>query len=43
MNDGQYTESFMAVNKHFIRTLRILDEGVPEGPRGLRRGETVQA
>jgi len=43
MNDGPYTESFMAVNKHFIRTLRILDEGVPEGPRAVRRGGTVQA
>jgi len=43
MNDGQDLESFMAVNKHFIRTLRILDEGVPEGPREVRRGATVQA
>jgi hypothetical protein len=30
MNDGKHTESFMAVNKQFIRALRILDEGVPE-------------
>jgi hypothetical protein len=41
MNDGQYVESFMAVNKHFIRTLRILDEGVPERPRAVRPEGTL--
>ena len=26
MNDGEHLESFMAVNKHFIRTLRFVDD-----------------
>jgi hypothetical protein len=42
VNGAQHLESFMAVNKHFIRTLRIVDEGVAEGPRAGRRGGVVQ-
>lgn len=42
MNDGEHLESFMAVNKHFIRTLRIVDEGLAEGPGAVRRGGVVQ-
>jgi hypothetical protein len=42
MNDGEHLESFMAVNKQFIRTLRILDEGVVDGPRAVPRGGAVQ-
>jgi hypothetical protein len=33
VNDGEQAEAFMAVNKSFIRTLRILDEGAIEAPR----------
>lgn len=33
VNDGEQAEAFMAVNKSFIRTLRILDEGAVEGTR----------
>ena len=29
VNDGDQVEAYMAVNKSFIRTLRILDEGAP--------------
>lgn len=38
LNDGDQIEAFMAVNKSFIRTLRIFDEGMPEEPRASRRG-----
>ncbi len=29
VNDGEQVEAFMAVNKSYVRTLRILDEGRP--------------
>ena len=31
VNDGEHVEAFMAVNKRFVRTLRILDEGGTDG------------
>jgi hypothetical protein len=30
VNDGDQAEAYMALNKSFIRTLRILDEGTSE-------------
>jgi uncharacterized protein DUF6812 len=37
VNDGDQVEAYMAVNKTFIRTLRILDEGTPaEASRRVR-------
>jgi hypothetical protein len=39
LNDSDEAEAFMAVNKSFIRTLRILDEGVAGG--GRERGRAV--
>lgn len=37
VNDGDQVEAYMAVNKSFIRTLRILDDGTPaEASRGIR-------
>lgn len=30
LDDGNQVEAFMAVNKSFIRALRVLDEGTPE-------------
>jgi hypothetical protein len=36
VNDGEEKEAFMAVNKSFIRTLRILDEGTAEAARVAR-------
>jgi hypothetical protein len=37
VNDGEQAEAFMAVNKSFIRTLRILDEGATLGTPVARR------
>jgi hypothetical protein len=37
VNDSAQTESFVAVNKNYIRTIRILHEGLPEEPRPLMR------
>jgi hypothetical protein len=37
VNDGEHIESYMAVNKSFVRTLRILDEGRLEEKPGPRR------
>jgi hypothetical protein len=31
VNDGEHVEAYMAVNKSFVRTLRILDEGGTDG------------
>ena len=31
VNDGEQVEAYMAVNKSFVRTLRILDEGGTDG------------
>ena len=40
VNDSAHTESFVAVNKLYIRTIRILHEGLPEDGRpALRRIE----
>jgi uncharacterized protein DUF6812 len=37
VNDGDQVEAYMAVNKSFIRTLRVLDEAAPvAASRGLR-------
>jgi hypothetical protein len=36
VNDGEHVEAYMAVNKSFVRTLRILDEGGTDG-RVVRR------
>jgi hypothetical protein len=33
VNDGEQPEAFMAVNKSFVRTVRILDEGVVDAAR----------
>jgi hypothetical protein len=38
VNEGEHVEAYMAVNKSFVRTLRILDEGGTAG-RIARRGE----
>jgi hypothetical protein len=37
LDDGNQVEAFMAVNKSFIRALRVLDEGTPEEARARRR------
>jgi hypothetical protein len=37
VNEGEHVEAYMAVNKSFVRTLRILDEGGTDGSV-LRRG-----
>jgi len=37
VNEGEHVEAYMAVNKSFVRTLRILDEGGTDG-RIARRG-----
>lgn len=37
VNEGEHVEAFMAVNKSFVRTLRVLDEGGTDG-RVPRRG-----
>jgi hypothetical protein len=37
VNDAANTESFMAINKSYIRTIRILHEGLPEEPRHIIR------
>jgi hypothetical protein len=43
VNDGEHVEAFMAVNKRFVRTLRILDEGGRTEPRlSLKRRERPQ-
>jgi hypothetical protein len=31
VNEGEHVEAYMAVNKSFVRTLRILDEGGTDG------------
>jgi hypothetical protein len=43
VNDAVQTEAYVAVNKSYIRTIRILHEGLPEEPRPLMRriGETA--
>jgi hypothetical protein len=33
VNDGEHVEAYLAVNKRFVRTLRILDEGGTDGRR----------
>lgn len=38
VNDGERVEGYMAINKSFVRTLRILDEGGFAGPRAPRGG-----
>ena len=38
VNDGEHVEAYMAVNKSFVRTLRILDEGGSDGRVGRREG-----
>jgi hypothetical protein len=38
VNDGERVEGYMAINKRFVRTLRILDEGGLAGGRALRGG-----
>ena len=35
VNDAAQTESFVAINKRYIRTIRILHEGMPEEPRPI--------
>ena len=40
VNDGEQ-EAYLAVNKSFIRTLRILDEGASDEPVHRRRGEAA--
>jgi hypothetical protein len=39
VNDGEHVEAYMAVNKSFVRTLRILDEGGTDGRVGRRGRE----
>lgn len=39
VNDSSHTESFMAINKLYIRTIRILHEGLPEASRLRGVGE----
>jgi len=38
VNDGEQVEAYMAVNKSFVRTLRILDEGGTDGRAARREG-----
>jgi hypothetical protein len=38
VNDGEHVEAYMAVNKSFVRTLRILDEGGTDGRPPRRAG-----
>ena len=38
VNDGEHVEAYMAVNKSFVRTLRILDEGGTDGRVARRAG-----
>ena len=42
VNDGDQAEAFMAVNKSFIRTLRILDEGAVPPVRTVRSSQPVR-
>jgi len=37
VNDQEQIESFVAVNKQFVRTLRIIDEGTQDERRGTLR------
>lgn len=37
INHGREVESFVAINKQHIRTIRIVNEGHPEEPRGSMR------
>jgi hypothetical protein len=40
VNDSEHVEEYMAINKSFVRTLRILDEGVfADGRLPGRAGE----
>jgi hypothetical protein len=41
VNDGEQAEAYMALNKSFIRTLRILDETLSEAPVRRGRSETL--
>jgi hypothetical protein len=37
LGESTHVEPFVAINKRFVRTVRILDDGAPEGiPRGLK-------
>jgi hypothetical protein len=36
-NDSDEVQAFVAVNKRFVRTVRVLDEGTPELPAPLQR------
>jgi hypothetical protein len=36
-NDGEHIEDYVAVSKRYVRTVRVLDEGVPEPPSALPR------
>jgi hypothetical protein len=42
VNDGERVEDYMAINKSFVRTLRILDEGGFAGAC-VARGGAVEA
>jgi len=35
VNDAQTVESFVALNKQYVKTIRVLDEGQPEAPKRL--------
>jgi hypothetical protein len=41
VNDGEQAEAFMAVNKRFIRTLRIVDEGATQATPVARRPQAA--
>jgi hypothetical protein len=30
IDDGEHIEAYVAINKRYVRTVRVLDEGVPE-------------
>ena len=38
VNDGEHVEAYMAINKSFVRTLRILDEDALADGRAPQRG-----
>jgi hypothetical protein len=41
VNDGDQAEAYMALNKSFIRTLRIMDEGASEDAGRRGRAEAL--